>query len=176
MGSTSYAAGRGVRISSTVGALTAELSYPPLPATDPHDPDTAEWAEKAGVKLVDMDDRPQDGFTLGRIKYIDWDNIDVYEVLGEGPSNTVPAFRKRDGYVSENEFRVILRPASASGNAARARGDVHVFVPVRLQNLIHEIRFAPVDDSDLEHDIKSLLAENDLSIAVNPAALGIKKP
>jgi hypothetical protein len=122
-----------------------------------------------------VDDRPQDGFTLGKIKYIDFDNIDVYEVLGEGPSNTVPAFRKRDGCVKENEFRAILRPGSASGEAARARGDMHVFVPVRLENLVQEIRFAPVNNPTLESNIKKLLADNGLSIPVNPALLGIAK-
>ena len=170
-----YAEGHGVRISSTAGAFGAELSFPPLMPTAPYDQKYVEWAEKTGARLAEVDDRPQDGFTLGKIKYIDFDHIDVHQVLGEGPSNTVPAFRKRDGYVCESEFRAILRPGSASGDAARTRNDVHVFVPVRLQNLIQEIRFAPVDDADLETNIKSLLADNGLSVEVNPAALGIKK-
>jgi hypothetical protein len=170
-----YADGYGVRISSTVGALTTELSFPPLPSPEPYERKYVEWAEKTGAKLAEVDERPQDGFTLGKIKYINFDKIDVHEVLSEGPSNTVPAFRKRDGYVSESEFRAILRPASKSGDDARARGDVHVFVPVRLQNLIQEIRFAPVDDAPFEGNIKKLLADSGLSIATNPAALGIKK-
>jgi hypothetical protein len=170
-----YAGGFGVRISSTVGALTTELSYPPLPPTEPYEQKNVDWAEKTGAKLAEVDERPQDGFTLGKIKYIDFDKVDVHEVLGEGPSNTVPAFRKRDGYVSENELRAILRPASKSGDDARARGDVHVFIPVRLQNLILEVRFAPVDEANLESNIKKLLADNGLSIPVNSAALGIKK-
>lgn len=32
-----YADGRGVRISSTVGDLTTELSFPPLPPTEPYE-------------------------------------------------------------------------------------------------------------------------------------------
>ena len=99
----------------------------------------------------------------------------MYEVLGEGPSNTVPAFRKRDGYVKENEFRAILRPGSASGDAALGRGDVRVFIPVRLQNLIQEIRFAPVDDATLEKNIRDLLTSNSLNTPVKPAALAFTK-
>jgi hypothetical protein len=170
-----YAEGYGVRISSTAGALAAELSFPPLPALVPYDPNLVEWAEKTGAQLAEVEDRPQDRFTLGKIKYIDFDNIDVYEVLGEGPSNTVPAFRKRDGYVKENEFRAILRPGSASGEVARAHGYMHVFVPLRLQNLIQEIRFAPVNDLTLESNVKKFLADNGLNISVNPALLGITK-
>jgi|GEM_PF-3193609 len=167
-----YAGGYGVRISSTVSALTTELSFPPLPPTEPYEQKYVEWAEKTVATLIEVDDQPQDGFTLGKIKYIDWAKIDVHEVLGEGPSNTVPAFRKLDGYVKEHEFRAILRPGSVSGDDARGRGEVHVFVPVRLQNLIQEIRFAPVNDPDLQRNINKLLADNCLSIPVNPAALG----
>jgi hypothetical protein len=87
-------------------------------------------------------------------------------VLGEGPSNTVPAFRKLDGYVKEQEFRALLRRGSVFGDDARGRADVHAFVPVRLQKLIQEIRFAPVNDPDLERNIKKLLADNGLSIPV----------
>jgi hypothetical protein len=170
-----YAEGYGVRISSTVGALAAELSFPPLPLPVPYDPKLVEWAERTDAVLAEVDDRPQDGFTLGKIRYIDFENIDVYEILGEGPSNTVPAFRKRDGYVKENEFRAILRPGSASGEAARVGGDMHVFIPVRLQNLIHEIRFAPVNDPTLEGNIKKILADKGLRIPVNRALLGIAK-
>jgi hypothetical protein len=170
-----YAEGYGVRISSTAGALAAELSNPPVPAPAPYDAAIVAVAEKAGTVLADADPQPQDGFSLGKIKYIDWAKIEVHEVLVEEPSNTVPAFRKLDGYVKEHEFRAILRPGSVSGNDARGRGDVHVFVPVRLQNLIQEIRFAPVNDHHLERNIKKLLADNGLSIPVNPAALGITK-
>jgi hypothetical protein len=133
-------------------------------------------AERAGAVLADADPPPHDGFTLGKIKYIDWAKIDVHQFLSEGASNTVPAFWKVGGYVKEHEFRAILRPASVSGGAARGRGDVHVFVSVRLQNLIQEIRFAPVDDPALERNITKLLADNGLSISVIPAALGITKP
>lgn len=170
-----YADDYGVRISSTAGALAGELSNPPVPEPT-HDPKAVAMAEKLRAVLADADPPPQDGFTLGKIKYIDWAKIDVHEVLGEGPSNTVPAFRKVDGYVKEHEFRAILRPGSASGDDARGRGDVHVFVPVRVQNLIQEIRFAPVDDRDLERNIHEILADRGLSIPVNPAALGITKP
>lgn len=170
-----YAKGNGLRISSTVGALAGELSFPPLPTTETYDKKYVEWAEKTGSKLTEVDDRPQDGFTLGKINYIDWDNVDVYELLQEGPSNTVPVFRKRIGYVNENEFRAVLRPGSASGNAARCRGDVHVFVPVRLQNLIQEIRLAPVDVQDLENEIRTLLAKHGLNIPVIPSELGIRR-
>jgi hypothetical protein len=171
-----YAEGYGVRISATAGALAVELSNPPVPAPPPYDPAIVAMAQKAGAVLADADPPPQDGFTLGKIKYIDSAMIDVHQVLGEGPSNTVPAFRKLDGFVKEHEFRAILRPGSVSGDDARGRGEIHVFVPVRLQNLIQEIRFAPVNDPDLERNIKKLLADNGLSIPVNPAAIGITKP
>ena len=170
-----YAEGHGVRISSTVGALTAELSSPALPPQPPSDPNLTRWAQQAGGQLAELDERSQDGFTLGKIKYIDFDNIDVYEVLGEGPSNTVPAFRKRSGYVNEHEFRAILRPGSISGETASARGDMHAFVPVRLQNLIQEIRFAPVNDAALQRDIEERLTRSGLTIPVPPASLGIIK-
>ncbi len=145
-----YAEGYGVRISSTVGALTNELSNPPLPPVEPYDQKDIEWAKKMSAELAEVDDRQQDGFTLGSVRYIDWNSIDVHETLSEGPSNVVPVFRKQNGYVNEREFRAILRAGSASGADARKRGDRHVFVEVRLENLIQEIRFAPVDDPDLE--------------------------
>jgi hypothetical protein len=170
-----YAEGCGVRISTTVGALAAQLSYPPLPPPEPYDPKVVELVEKRGGRLAEVDDRPQDGFTLGKIKYIDWNKIDVYEVLSEGPSNTVPAFRKLDGYVDEHEFRAILRSGSASGTVARRRGDMHVFVLVQLQELIQEVRFAPGNDPKLESDIKNLLASKGLTVPVNPAMLRIIK-
>jgi len=164
-----YADGFGVRIGSTVGNLTDELSFPSLPPPEPYEEKWLKLAEKTGANLAEVDDRLQDGFTLGKIKYIDWGNIDVHEVLGEGPSNTVPAFRKRDGYVNEIEFRAILRPASASGAAARRRSENHVFVPVRLQNLIQEIRFTPADNIVLKNQITALLAVNNLTIPVIPS-------
>jgi len=52
---------------------------------------------------------------------------------------------------------------------------VHVFVPVRLQNLVQGIRFAPADDATLEKNIGDLLTSNNLNIPVNPAALQILK-
>jgi hypothetical protein len=169
-----YAEGNGVRISSTVAALAGELSNPTLPPAAPYEQKYLDWAAKTGAQLADADPPPQDSFTIGKIKYIDFDNIDAYEVLGEGPSNAVPAFRKRGGYVKENELRAILRPGSASGEAARTRGDAHVWVPVRLQNLIQEIRFAPADEPAMEKSILDLLAANGLNIPVSPAALGIR--
>lgn len=72
-------------------------------------------------------------------------------------------------------LQTILSIGNWSSCRTSTRGDIHFFVPVRLQNLIEEIRFAPVDEADLESNIKKLLAGNGLSILVNPAALGIKK-
>lgn len=171
-----YADGYGVRISSTAGRLAAELSNPPVPAPPPYAPAIVAMAEKAGAVLADADSPPQDSFSLGKIKYIDWNKVDIHQALGEGPSNTVPAFRKRDGFVKEHEFRAILRPGSVSGDAARGRGDVYVFVPVRPQNLIQEIRFAPARNPDLARSIKELLADHGLSIPLKPAALDSGKP
>ncbi|WP_417398209.1 hypothetical protein [Gimesia chilikensis] len=163
-----YAESYGVRISCTVDALTTELSIPPLVScySEP-----VEWAEKTNIQIVD--DQKQDGFTLGKIKYINFDDINTHDILGEGLSNIIPVFRKRDGYVNENEFRVVLRPGSASGEAARTCGDMHVFVSVCLQNLIQEIRFAPVNDPILKSNIEDLLAKNGLDIPVNPASLKV---
>jgi hypothetical protein len=164
-----YAEGYGVRIASAASSLVAELSYPPVPPLPPYDQRIVEMAQRTGVTIAEVDERPQDSFVVGRIRYINFDNVDVHELLDEGPSNVVPAFRKRAGYVRENEFRAVLCPSSASGNAARGCGDVHVFVPIRLQNLIQEIRYAPADDGMLASNIRTLLADNGLNVPVNPA-------
>jgi hypothetical protein len=167
-----YAGNCGVRIQCSVQALASELSNPPVPLPPPYPAAIVEMARRTGAQLAEVDAVPHDGFTLGAVRYIDFNNIDVYQVLGEGPSNTVPAYRKRDGYVAEHEFRAILRPGSASGMEAQGRGADHVDVRVRLRDLIQEIRYAPANYPEVRQHIESLLARHGLDIPVVPSAIG----
>jgi hypothetical protein len=167
-----YAGSCGIRIQSTVQALVSELSNPPVPPPLPYPDAIVEMARRSGARLAEVDADPQDGFTVGPVRYIDFDRIDVHQVLGEGPSNTVPAFRKRGGYVAEHEFRSILRPGSASGIEAQGRGADHVDVRVRLQNLIQEVRYAPANYPEVRQHIESLLARHGLDVSVVPSTIG----
>lgn len=141
-----YAQDYGVCLVSTVRALTAELSHP---------------RPSSGQEI--------DGFTLGVVNYIDFKNVDVYTWISEKTDNTTPLFHKQCCYTHEAEFRAVLRPGSATSERARENGNIGVFVPVRLANLIDEIRYFPPADSALEADVRDLA--RDLSVPFLPAEL-----
>jgi hypothetical protein len=169
-----YANYHGVRIGSTVGALVGELSFPKLPEREPLDPKYDVMLRQPGVVEGEAEPPPHDSFTTGNIRYIDEANLDMHQTMLESMSIAVPAFRKLAGFVDEHEFRAILCSGAASGLAANESD--HVLVPIRLQNLIHEIRFAPVDDPAVEKRVRDLAASAGLNIAIIPAALGVKMP
>jgi hypothetical protein len=155
---------RGVMIRTTVGALLKELSFPELPEEPPY---------------TETDPTPHDGFSVGVVDYVDLDTFDVWDLLAEGLSNTTPMFRKGKGYIDELEYRAILRPGSVTGEEARKvgkDGKDGVEIKVRLDQLIQEIRFAPVDDPSFKTDIEQLLGDAGLTIPVLPSSLGIKNP
>jgi hypothetical protein len=145
-----YAKNSGVRIRSTIESLTTELSIP----------------APTGVG-----ENERDGLTVGAVAYIDFDNVDVYSMLSEGPSSVVPAFRKRHGFTAEHEFRAILRPGSASGELAQAAGLDYVLVPMRPELFIHEIRYAPAADPSLANALSVMLAARDINIPVTPSSI-----
>lgn len=140
-----YASNDGVRISSTVGSLTQELSHPSLPD---------------GFDI--FGDKPADAFTVGPVEYFDESLVDTYNSFAE-LSNLKPAFRKRHGFANEREYRAVLRAGSFSGEDARSANADHVYVPVRLHNLIHEVVFLSVRDADVAKEVQGYLADAGLS-------------
>jgi hypothetical protein len=166
---TTYAGNCGVRVASTVGRLADELSHPPV-ADPPIPPEYASLAARPGVVIHVGEPVPHDGFTVGRIRYMDFDAAQAYELMQEGVSNVVPAFRKRHGFAPENEFRAILCPGSQSSMDAQARGDISVYVPLRLERLIEEVRFFPAGDARHEQRVRDLLSS--VATPVVPARLG----
>lgn len=150
-----YAKHNGVRIRSTIAAIRSELSNPPLL-------DDETW------------NTDHDGFTIGQVKYIDFDRPDIYETLCESLSSVVPMFRKRggvEGFEHEREYRLVLRAGSSSSRAAKTTDDCGVHIPVSLQNLINEVRCDPTADLAFLANIKSLLADYGLSIPVIRSSL-----
>jgi hypothetical protein len=151
-----YAGNYGVRVASTAGRLSDELSHPSL-VDAPIPSEYSGWAARSDVVFHIGNTVPHDSFTVGRVRYMNFDTTNVYDLMKEGLSNATPAFRKKHGFAPENEFRAVLRPASASCVDAKARGDIHVFVPVRVDHLIEEVRFFPADDSAFEQRVRRLL-------------------
>ena len=168
-----YAGNRGVRVASTVGRLADELSHPPF-TEPPVPPEYAALAARPGVVIHVGDPVPHDGFTVGRIRYMDFDAAQVYDLMREGLSNVIPAFRKRHGFAQENEFRAILCPGSQSSIEARRRGDVGILIPVRLDPLMEEVRFFPSGDVAFERRVRDLL--NGVPVSVVPAGLRSPAP
>lgn len=158
-----YANNYGVRISSTVGKLRHELSHPSFPP-EPYS------------------DKPRDGFTMGKVEYIDFDSInsdhpDFRNMLDE-LGYVRPVFRKKladpvheHDYSDEHEYRVITRPGSASTKFRMSSNDDHTRVDVSVDNLVQEIRFAPSRDSKIERLINDLLAQYGLNIHVKPSSV-----
>jgi hypothetical protein len=118
---------------------------------------------------------PHDGFTVGEVEYIDHNPIDVYQELKAGLSNTRPIFRKINKYVDEREYRAILHPGSSTGEEARKADKQGIFIPVRLDRLIDNITFAPVDDPELEEEVRQLASKAGLNVPIGSSSLGLRR-
>jgi hypothetical protein len=169
-----YAKNRGVMIRTTVGALMEELSSPPLPAEPPYPAPVRVMAERTGATLADAELPSHDGFTVGVVDYVDLARADVYDLMAEGLSNTTPMFRKGKDYIDELEYRAVLRPGSAREEAVYDDGERGVAIPVRLDRLIHEVRFAPVDDPSIRTAVEELMTGAGLMLPVEPSSLRIR--
>ncbi len=164
---------KGVMFRTTVEKVQRELSEPvrSLPLSPP--PGFQAYAA-IGVQFGD-DDPPHDGFTVGEVEYIDHGRIDVHQGLTDWLSNTKPMFRKVNKYVPELEYRAVLRPGSPTGADARKAGKKGIFIPVRLDRLIDNITFAPVDDPGLEQEVRQLASKAGLNVPIGPSSLGFRR-
>jgi hypothetical protein len=118
-------------------------------------------------------DTPQDGFTVGVVKYVDL--APIHTLMSEGLSNTTPMFRKGKDYIHELEYRAILRPGSATGEEATRSKKIGAEIPVRLDRLVQGIQFCPFDDPSRPKRIAALLAEAGMDVAVQPSLLESRK-
>jgi hypothetical protein len=146
-----YAGGRGengLMIMTTVERLRSELSYPACTVCD----EMIRRGESASC----------DSFTIGGVTYFADDEIDHYNEMAEGLSETRHVFRKRQAFENEQEFRVALRPSSQTSEAAFRNGAVFCLVPIRLSNLVTEIRLKPDSSNGYRGEVIALLDGSDL--------------
>jgi hypothetical protein len=166
----------GVMFRTTVEKMQRELAEPELPP--PPAASTGFEAYAAlGVQDGDaaMNAPPHDAFTLGEVEYIDHGRIDEHEALTEWFSNTRPMFRKINRYADELEYRAIMRPGSPTGEEARRGDKKGILIPVRLDRLIDNITFAPVDAPGLEEEVRELASKAVLNVPIAPSLLGLRR-
>jgi hypothetical protein len=89
------------------------------------------------------DQSGEDVFTLGPVEYFEDKETDIHSEMSLGLSNTRHAFRKRRSYITDQEFRVFLRPGSATAESAFLRKETGVLIPVDRTDLVHEVRLKP---------------------------------
>lgn len=166
---------KGVMFRTTVEKLQRELSEPECPLPRPL-PGFEAYAA-LGVQLGDdtMNAPPHDGFTVAEVEYVDHAVIDNHQGLASWFSNTRPMFRKVNKYVDELEYRAILRPGSPTGEEARKTDKKGIFVPIRLDRLIDNITFAPVDDPEFEQEVRQLVSKAGLNVPIRPSSLGLRR-
>ena len=109
------------------------------------------------MNVVHYEPPDHDGFTTGLVEYIDRENIDTYEMMMEGVSSVIPMFRKAKDYLTELEYRAILRPGSLSVKRALAAGKTGLIMRVKLEELLLGMRYAPVGDSDFLGEVETIL-------------------
>jgi hypothetical protein len=166
---------KGVMFRTTAEKVQRELSEPALPSSA-LPPEFRPYAA-LGVELGDTAMNPprHDGFTFGEVEYIEHDTIDVHQQMQRWLSNTTPMFRKINKYIDELEYRAILRPGSLTGEKARKADKKGALIPVRLHLLIDNITFAPIDDPELEKEVRQLASKAGLNVPVTPSSLGLRK-
>jgi len=166
---------KGVMFRTTVEKVQRELSEPECPRPLPAPPEFEAYAA-LGAQFGDdaMNTPPHDGFTVGEVEYIDHGRIDIHQGLTEWLSNTKPMFRKVNKYVDELEYRAILRPGSPTGKEAWKAGKKGIFVPVRLDRLIDNITFVPVDDPETGEEVRQLASKAGLNVPIGPSSLGLR--
>jgi hypothetical protein len=167
---------KGVMFRTTVAKVKRELSEPELPPPPAPPPEFEPYAV-LGFQLGDdaMNAPPHDAFTVGEVKYIDHDGINLHQELAKSLSNTRPMFVKINKYVNELEYRAILRPGSSTGEGARRADKKGINMPVRLDRLIEKITFAPVDDTDLENAVRELVSKAGLNVPITRSSLDLHR-
>ena len=83
--------------------------------------------------------------------------MDRYSEMAAGLSNTYHVFRKRKSFIEDQEYRVFLRPGSASEERAFQNGETGVCIPIVLSGLIHEVRLKPGSSNQFRQEVKALL-------------------
>jgi hypothetical protein len=167
-----YAGSCGVRLELDVGALAEKLTTPRLPAPEPYSPEIERMLARSSAVAVEPE-TPHDGFTIGRIRYLDFDNVDVHELLSEGVSSAIPAFRKRDlpHFLEENEFRLILRSRSVSGVSAKEAGRTGVMFPIDCRKVIREIRYTQGERQLAREYVRMLMDRHGLDVPLVPSTV-----
>lgn len=150
----------GLMVMTTVKRLNDELSHPIY--TD----------GPVEVKTSEGEVPPSDGFTAGGVTYYNDSEVDLHTEMDKGLSNIRHVFRKRRAYANEQEFRVVIRPGSRTSQVACQAGKVSCLVPIRLSNLVTEIRLKPESTEVFRNQVESLLQQHDLGhISVRASSL-----